>query len=367
MSHPDLRALGEHAYSAALNDDLWRSWTESMIANFDSQGGLFWVIDATRAEMCRNYFVFRDVDPEEMAAEYLSGPVELDPQMNRVCTSRRSEIYRDTDHVDIDDPKTREYLSWQVDRCGTRHHMTASVVLSDGIEAGISIHRSPEMGRFDSLKLRQLKLLFPHIAHALRLGLQHHHALQEAWWDGLGHRFDEGVMLLDETGGVLRLTSRAEAILRANDGIALSGGRLLAAQGDNTLQGLIQGAIRPVFPEAGAMTVKRDSSGHSHFLTIYPLTRKYRFLAPFEAAAIVRIIDPRVRPKPLTEVQREMFQMSPREADVANLLLANHSIESTAAVLGMSPNTAKVHLQSLFRKTGTSRQSELLMLLLASG
>jgi DNA-binding CsgD family transcriptional regulator len=366
MAVPNLRALTEQAYSAAIDDHLWRAWTESMISNFEGQGALFWVIDASRAEMCRNYFVFNNIDPEEMAAEYLSGPVKLDPQMNRVCTAKQSEIYVDTDHVNLDDSNTCEYLAWQEDRCGTRHHMTASVLLGGGVEAGISIHRSSDAGSFDARSRRQLELLYPHIAHALQLGLQHNQALQQSWWDGLSHQSDDSIILLDERGSVLRLTERAEAMLNGKQGIQLVRGRLRLSQDDNLLQRMIHNAVSPLAAEGGVMTLARGKIGPARRLVIYPLPRKYRFLSPFEAAAMVRLIDPAERPNSLTPVQCEMFDFSPRETDLANLLLSGHSIESAAASLTISPNTAKVHLQSLFRKTETSRQSDLLVLLLGS-
>ena len=44
-------------------------------------------------------------------------------------------------------------------------------------------------------------------------------------------------------------------------------------------------------------------------------------------------------------------------------VLAGHSLESTAASLHMSTNTARSHLKSLFHKTQTSRQTELLSFL----
>ena len=55
-----------------------------------------------------------------------------------------------------------------------------------------------------------------------------------------------------------------------------------------------------------------------------------------------------------------------REREVASLLLAGHSVESLSATLGISRNTTRVHLQSLFRKTGTTRQIDLVRRLLAS-
>lgn len=62
----------------------------------------------------------------------------------------------------------------------------------------------------------------------------------------------------------------------------------------------------------------------------------------------------------------DLSAVTAREKEVAHLLLDGHSVESLSASLGISRNTARVHLQSLFRKTGTARQIDLVRLLLAS-
>jgi len=78
--------------------------------------------------------------------------------------------------------------------------------------------------------------------------------------------------------------------------------------------------------------------------------------------AIVRILETGAKPE-FGTAHADLFDLSPREAEVAGALLAGHSLESLCHALGISRNTVKVHLQSIFRKTGTNRQSELVHLL----
>jgi DNA-binding CsgD family transcriptional regulator len=86
-------------------------------------------------------------------------------------------------------------------------------------------------------------------------------------------------------------------------------------------------------------------------------------LAPVEAAALVIIVDPS-RPRPLdAALIRAAFDLTPREADVAVLLVTGHSVESAAAMLGVSLATARVHMRRLLAKTGSARQADLLLLL----
>jgi DNA-binding CsgD family transcriptional regulator len=95
---------------------------------------------------------------------------------------------------------------------------------------------------------------------------------------------------------------------------------------------------------------------------VSPCPRSLDHLPVQSPAAVLRILetDPQAM---LLPAHAELFDMSPREVDVAQALLRGHSLESLCGLLGISRNTAKIHLQSLFKKTGTSRQAELVHLL----
>jgi DNA-binding CsgD family transcriptional regulator len=368
MGRAGISALAELAYAAALDVSLWWRWGEEMIAGFGVQGALFWVIDTKRSEMCRSSFHFEVADPEMLAAEYLATQVEHDPQMKRVLSAQRSEIYSDFDHVDLDLPEDRNYVAWQTSRTGTSHHLTAAARLGDTLRAGIALHSSPQAGPATAAQRERLAALFPHLRRALRLGLRHSELLESAWWDGVEERDAHASLLLDEHGQILRISAAGERLFAKSDGITAVSARLQAtdADSDSRLQAVIAHAVRERDGRASATTVGRRSGRRPYQVLIYPLVRRRRFLAPYNAAALVRIIDPCRIGSRLSDLQRELFRLSERETDVANLLLAGHSPESLAAVLDISPNTARIHIRSLFRKTGANRQSELIRLLLAT-
>jgi DNA-binding CsgD family transcriptional regulator len=59
----------------------------------------------------------------------------------------------------------------------------------------------------------------------------------------------------------------------------------------------------------------------------------------------------------------ELFQLSPAEQRLAELLAQQLSPEACAERLNVSINTVRSQLRALFRKTDTSRQAELVSLL----
>ena len=58
----------------------------------------------------------------------------------------------------------------------------------------------------------------------------------------------------------------------------------------------------------------------------------------------------------------ELFQLSPAEHRLAELLAQGLTLEGCAARLNVSINTVKTQLRALFRKTGTTRQAQLINL-----
>ena len=60
---------------------------------------------------------------------------------------------------------------------------------------------------------------------------------------------------------------------------------------------------------------------------------------------------------------RRRFNLTAREAELAVRLAAGNSLSESAGALGMSVGTARHHLKSIFGKTGTRRQAELVALL----
>ena len=77
-----------------------------------------------------------------------------------------------------------------------------------------------------------------------------------------------------------------------------------------------------------------------------------RVAEAFGAAALLCIRDPDIRTRQLPGHVSRMIGFTAKESEVANLLLSGHSVSSLSAALGISENTARVHLRSLMRKTG---------------
>ena len=108
--------------------------------------------------------------------------------------------------------------------------------------------------------------------------------------------------------------------------------------------------------------IRRNSGKPDLLVVVSRFPQSHDHLPRPVACALVRLIELDMRPEHLSE-HSHLFDLSPRETEIASALLEGHSIESMAATLGVSRNTARNHVQALFRKTQTNRQSDLIRLL----
>ena len=118
-------------------------------------------------------------------------------------------------------------------------------------------------------------------------------------------------------------------------------------------------------PDATALVPLTGPQGQRYFLQILPVPGRARDIF-LSAAALAVLIDgdeppPRIRLDAATVAHA--FALTDREAAVTCLLAEGATLAEVARHLGMQVGTVRVHLRSVFAKTGTNRQAELVALL----
>ncbi|PZQ46442.1 MAG: transcriptional regulator [Rhodovulum sulfidophilum] len=182
-------------------------------------------------------------------------------------------------------------------------------------------------------------------------------------------RLAVGAIFLDARGQILRRTGLAEEILEDRDGLRDFRGAVAATAGtdDRKLQAAIRAALEPGEADDAApqtVVVTRPNGGQSLGLVIQPLSG--RGDAGGRSAAVIFIRDPERGGEPEKTMLRRLFDLTPAEAELARNLTAGFSLDEAAAVLAISRNTARAHLRAIFSKSGITRQTELMRLMLNS-
>jgi DNA-binding CsgD family transcriptional regulator len=210
-----------------------------------------------------------------------------------------------------------------------------------------------------------LARLGPHmvIARKLQLRLEdrsrHEHALVSAF-----DRLALGVVFLDDNARVSYLNRSAAEMLRLEPGFRDAASRASSVPDEGTR------AWRAVL-----RTVRSD--GEHAFVYSHPEDgRPLQVVAtPFSwpgadataranFARAVFIGDPKTRTGDPTRLLGELFGLTPGEARLSLLLISGCSVGEAAERLGVKESTARGVLRTVFSKTGTNRQAELVRLLL---
>jgi DNA-binding CsgD family transcriptional regulator len=174
------------------------------------------------------------------------------------------------------------------------------------------------------------------------------------------------IVALDRFARVVARSPRADYLVSTADGLKIEDHHLVATDPVSTvaLNFAIRSAIEAqINGGAGAGVRIKRRSGKADWLALSSPYPSFLEHLPIPApSVVVRILETEVHPT-LSEKHADLFHLTHREIEIACALLQGHSIDSLAAQLEMSRNTARVHLQSLFRKTDTNRQFDLIRVL----
>lgn len=249
------------------------------------------------------------------------------------------------------------------------HEFCGFVSEEESVVSIISSLRPRQAGPFGEEELRLLRVLLPHLQRAFQLhqrivGLQRKADSAAEALD----RLRMGFLVADTAGRILTLNRVAAAILEQNDGLRISRKTLHARRTKeaNRLRGLILEVAATGsghgFESGGMMTVPRPSGRRAFEILVTPLRPGVLTPVQREQAAAIFLIDPENQPEPNDQALIRLFGLTPAQARLAKLLIQGKSLKQAAEEFCLSRNTVRSQLQSVFDKTGTTRQGELVSL-----
>ena len=206
-----------------------------------------------------------------------------------------------------------------------------------------------------------LHCLVPHIRESLRIHARITEASANA--QALVAAFDHlalGVILLDAKRRVSFANRSADEILGLP--LAVRGGETRDEQRTDALARLL---IEQRSPNAGSLLLRHpaDDRPLQLFWTSFDWPERFGEAGQRYSAALF-IGDPRRLTGDPVDVLKELFALTPGEARLAMLLTSGRALDEAARELGIAISTARGVLKSIFAKTGTKRQSDLVRMLL---
>jgi DNA-binding CsgD family transcriptional regulator len=285
--------------------------------------------------------------PQAAAPQFLTNEL-LDDDVNKFTELARGRevvrgVYAATAGVPTASPRYRDIMA----PIGLGDELRAALRVGGACWGGLCLHRERSSSGFSDAEAAFLRSLAPHLAEGLRAAVLLETAEATPALDG------PGLLLLADDLTPVALTAAAEHLL---DELAERPYQGELPQVVTAVAARLQQLERDADVPADLMPRARVRSRAGRWLVAHASR-----LADSGAGARGRIavILEAAQPAEVAPLLLAAYALTPRETELAALVLAGRSTDAIAAALVVSPFTVQQHLKAIFEKLGVRSRREL--------
>jgi DNA-binding CsgD family transcriptional regulator len=247
--------------------------------------------------------------------------------------------------------------------------MAGVVVSDDHNRCDMMLFRDRARGDFSPPEHEALQSLMGYLRRAIDLNRRHIRTFVE-------HRTalsvlenaPRSIMILGQAGQVTYRNHAAHELLRRNDGLGLQDGLFTVADpgARADVEAFLETARttdEPEFDRRRLMIVVPRLAGGTPFkLVMYklPFDRRQPVLDDRESLAVALVYDPATMNQLNENLLQNFYRLTHAETALAQALYDGRTLPEASAQLGISVNTTRTQLRSIFRKVGVHSQAALL-------
>ena len=269
--------------------------------------------------------------------------------------------------------ETRYYQEW-VKPQGLTVGFIAFKALQTGQRTGLFfVNREEPHPRYGDADIHLLTLLAPHICRAVTISdVLNLKTVKSEALEATLNALASGVYLTDRHGRVVFMNRAAELQAKTSKALRLENNRLAPTDREARLamsKAIAEAVADEAATSTGGVSLSLpDSETGGLFATILALNRGERSNVggAFAAMAAIFVQDPVVVPPFPGEAFAKLYGLTGGELRVLLAISPGLGVREAAEMLGTGESTARTHLQHIFAKTGTAKQTELLHLLASS-
>lgn len=342
---------------AATDPDLWRSAMDDVVQATGSLGASLLTVDG------RGPFILATDGVAELADQYVrDGWYQRDYRYAAVPRLRKHGFFVDQQITTTHDMARNPYYADYLVKKGAGWGIGLRIDTGDDMWC-LMIQRGMGTGAYQEDEQERLKPLVGIINRAASLSRR----LEFARLDGAAEASEMiggACLFIDRFGRVARMNAAAEAMVGRK--FLIRHGRVAFAHcASEPLQRHIDAAIWPDLAAADKAlrpVVVPQLSGRPLIFQAIRMRGNTRILfAPAYAMLLVTDLNEKAGPPP--EHLQAVFQLTTAEARLADALLQQFSLVEAADHLNLKHETARTHLKSIFAKTETRTQAQLIHVL----
>lgn len=360
----DVSSLVDAIYDAALEPERWPAFLKVFAAGYPEGQGALYKMEGERASVLLANW---DESWTRAHNEHFFG---TNPWLDGMRWRAAGVTNAAEDFVPVREFERCEYYADFLRPQGLATGVGATVMRGVDSMVGVSVLFSNGAGQGATPdQVAHLACLVPHLQRACRInGLVGQASLERTSAEQALERLGTGVIVTDAAGRCLFVNAAAERALARGRGLSLAAGRPIEA-GDPARTGLLRrlvaNAARP--PEeggsGGALALPR-AGGLTLVLLVTPLRILPDVFGFRDAAALIFVVDPAARAAVREGMVGTLLGLTPTQSRVACALARGLTVERIAAMLGVRESTVRFHLKSIFERTRTRGQSDLVRLVL---
>jgi len=358
-------------YDVAMQPDRWPQFLEHLAEYMHAKSAFFRLSDTSSNQV---HMAFAHGIDDDYFSFYRDHFIHCDPYREALKREPAGVFYPGQIALSYEEFAKTEYYN-ELFKPRDLHYTVGGFALRDGpLAFQIATQRSEHQNDFHQEEIDRFNLLIPHLQRAFMIN--RHIAQSEARSSMAEHALDQlslGIIFIDEQGVPIYINSMAEEIISADRGLQIIAGKLTISNMVDTqkLNQLIQQAIatgsgQGTHPAGAMRLVPVDTLTRPLSLLVTPLSpdaHQTGFTGSRICAAIF-ISSPEQVDSANPEVLKMLYNLTSAEARLAIELAKGCSLNKICDRFNVSKHTIRSQLKIIFHKTNTSRQAELVSLLL---
>ncbi len=358
MKSNDIYSIHEQLLAAAAGDIPFAAALEKITAAFGGAGGVVF-------ELNRKTGAFANwVGPglEAGQDEYMNHLNSINPRMAYSMRHATGRIVYEAMLIDDRGIEKHEFYNWLDQTHGFRYFLGSRVYDDGDLSLFHSVEFATEHGHPDADKIEAFKRLAPAVGNAWRLANRTASgpvATGTGLW--VPDHLPWAIFALSGTGELTDMNIAAQTLLERADVLSLDDGKLVTL--DSRSSEDFNRIIGTGMAGQTAETLLQGSMAMPLIAQVVPVNPA-RIAAPTSVAMIVYVWHPRQHSDEWGRTLERLFHFTKAEYRLACVMAGGVDLNFAAEQLGISRNTARNQLQSMFAKTGTRRQNEFLVQIL---